>query len=174
VISIVIVNWNSGRLLEDCIQSLIANAAGCQIVIVDNASLDSSLHFLAGMGSDISVLQNSRNIGFAAGNNLGWRASKGEHILFLNPDTECLRGSVDVLTRTLAVDKTVWAAGGQLLSPSGQSQHGFNVRSFPTVMEWLRICCFWTKSGLQSHGSVPICWLMALFRWMWINPQARA
>jgi len=56
VVSIIIVNWNSGRLLENCVQSLIGDAAGCQIVIVDNASTDSSLTFLERTRADLSVL----------------------------------------------------------------------------------------------------------------------
>ena len=133
MVSIIIVNWNSGRLLENCVQSLIGNAAGCQIVIVDNASTDSSLTFLERTRADIPVLRNSRNIGFAAANNLGWRMSKGTSILFLNPDTESLHGSVELLDSTLSADNGVWAAGGHLVSPSGQPQSDFNVRPFPTV-----------------------------------------
>ncbi len=133
MVSIIIVNWNSGRLLDNCVQSLIRNAAGCQIIVVDNASTDSSLTFLEGMGAEVSVLRNSRNLGFAAANNLGWRESKGTRILFLNPDAESLPGSVECLDSALSADDGVWAAGGCLLSPSGQSQPDFNVRSFPTV-----------------------------------------
>jgi GT2 family glycosyltransferase len=133
MISIVIVNWNSGALLENCVRSLLSNAAGCQIVIVDNASDDSSMSFADAMGTALSVLRNSRNAGFAAGNNLGWRASKGDVILFLNPDIECLPGSIHHLEQTLASDPAIRAAGGCLISPSGKSKKDFNVRSFPTV-----------------------------------------
>jgi N-acetylglucosaminyl-diphospho-decaprenol L-rhamnosyltransferase len=134
LISIVIVNWNSGQLLQRCIQSLLRNAAGCPIIVVDNASTDSSLLFAEAIHSaDLSILRNDRNIGFAAGNNLGWRRSIGNRILFLNPDTECLPESISCLEQTLAADSAVWAAGGHLLSPSGKSQAGFNVRVFPSI-----------------------------------------
>ena len=133
MISIVIVNWNSGQLLENCVRSLLANAAGCQIIIVDNASADSSLSFADKIGADLSILRNNRNIGFAAGNNLGWRASKGDRILFLNPDTECLPESISRLEQTLVSDPAIWAVGGRLVSPTGKSQMDFNVRSFPTI-----------------------------------------
>jgi N-acetylglucosaminyl-diphospho-decaprenol L-rhamnosyltransferase len=134
LISIVIVNWNSGQLLQRCVQSLLRNAAGCSIVVVDNASTDSSLLFAEALQSaDLSILRNDRNIGFAAGNNLGWRQSAGDRILFLNPDTECLPESISCLDLTLAADSSVWAAGGHLLSLSGKSQQGFNVRAFPSI-----------------------------------------
>jgi N-acetylglucosaminyl-diphospho-decaprenol L-rhamnosyltransferase len=134
LISIIVVNWNSGQLLQHCVQSLLRNAAGCQIVVVDNASTDSSLLFAESIHStDLSILRNRQNDGFAAGNNLGWQQSSGDRILFLNPDTECLPESVSCLEHTLAVDSAVWAAGGHLLSPSGTSQTDFNVRVFPSL-----------------------------------------
>jgi N-acetylglucosaminyl-diphospho-decaprenol L-rhamnosyltransferase len=134
LISIVIVNWNSGKLLQRCIQSLLINAVGCPIIVVDNASTDSSLLFAEAIHStDLLILRNDRNTGFAAGNNLGWQRSVGDRILFLNPDTECLPESISCLAQTLAADSAVWAVGGHLLSPSGKSQAGFNVRVFPSL-----------------------------------------
>jgi GT2 family glycosyltransferase len=47
VISIVIVNWNSAFFLEKCVRSLMAHAPGCELVVVDNASSESSLDFAA-------------------------------------------------------------------------------------------------------------------------------
>ena len=133
MISIVIVNWNSGQLLENCVRSLHLNARGCEITVVDNASTDSSMSFADKTRRDLSILRSNRNIGFAAGNNLGWRASKGDRILFLNPDTECLPESIPRLEQTLISDHAIWAVGGRLVGPTGKPQFDFNVRSFPTV-----------------------------------------
>lgn len=132
MVSIVIVNWNSGPLLERCVGSLRKHAADCEIVIVDNASEDASLDFVQRSGTSL-VLRNSWNAGFAAANNQGWRASRGELILFLNPDTESLPGGVDRLAERLQKDATVWAAGGQLVDHAGTAQVGFNVRAFPSI-----------------------------------------
>ncbi len=134
MISIVIVNWNSGRLLENCVRSLMRHAAGCEIIVVDNASTDSSLHFLREISEGTSLLQNPSNVGYAAANNLGWRSAKGERILFLNPDAESLPESVGCLEKTLTADRGVWAAGGQLVAPDGKPQRGFNVRPFPSLL----------------------------------------
>ncbi len=133
MISIVIVNWNSGRLLERCVHSLLRNAAECQIIIVDNASTDSSLDFAQEIHAEPVIFRNDRNAGFAAANNLGWRAGKGTHILFLNPDTECLPESIAHLENAITGDPGVWAIGGQLISASGKPQSGFNVRPFPSI-----------------------------------------
>ncbi len=133
MISIVIVNWNSGSLLESCIRSLLQYAEGCEIVIVDNASKDSSLHFVKGLDGDLSILRNDQNLGFAAGNNQGWRACKGDRILFLNPDTECFSESISCLEQTLQADGTVWAVAGKLVNPAEKSQSRYDAHAFPSI-----------------------------------------
>jgi GT2 family glycosyltransferase len=130
MVSIVIVNWNSDGLLERCIRSLRNNAPGCQIVIVDNASTDASLDFCVEV-ENIHILRNNNNIGFAAACNLGWKASTGAHVLFLNPDTEAYPDSIRSLEHVLIKDSSVWAAGGRLISPSGES--AAYLRPFPTI-----------------------------------------
>lgn len=133
MVSVVVVNWNSGTLLERCVRSLFENAPETTVVIVDNASTDSSLHFARELpAARVSILRNSRNLGFAAASNLGWRSSSGARVLFLNPDAEACPGSVQRLDETFD-DPGIWAVGGRLVSPSGEAQPGFNVRAFPTV-----------------------------------------
>lgn len=159
LISIVIANWNSGRFLEACVRSLLQNAKGCEIVIVDNASEDSSLQFARDPASDLRILRNERNLGYAAANNIGWRAARGAFILFLNPDTECLPSSVDLLLGTLSEDRSIWAAGGCLVSPSGQIQAGFNIRAFPSVgsvaADMLFLDKIWPRLGRSpGHSSI--------------------
>jgi len=132
MISIVIVNWNSGSLLESCIRSLLEHARECEIIIVDNASEDSSLNFMEGIDS-VKVLRNNQNVGFAAGNNIGWRASRGDVILFLNPDTECFQESIPCLNQTLDADSDVWAVGGRLVTPAGKFQPLYNAHTFPST-----------------------------------------
>jgi N-acetylglucosaminyl-diphospho-decaprenol L-rhamnosyltransferase len=133
MVTIVIVNWNSDPFLERCIGSIREHAAGCDVVIVDNASQDSSLDFLSQTGIALAVHRNDINAGFAAASNQGWRASRGDPVLFLNPDIECLPGGVESLTRRLEAESGVWAVGGHLLDTSGAPQAGFNVRAFPSI-----------------------------------------
>lgn len=133
MVSIVIVNWNSGPYLERCVRSLLMHAPGCEVVVVDNGSGDSSLDFLSGDYEPVTVLRNRNNEGFARANNQGWQAARGERILFLNPDTESLPAGVSSLSGRLDREAAVWAVGGRLLDPEGKAQRGFNVRAFPTV-----------------------------------------
>jgi N-acetylglucosaminyl-diphospho-decaprenol L-rhamnosyltransferase len=133
MISAVIVNWNSGTLLEKCVSSIVKYGGGCEILVVDNASADSSADFLSDAADLVVLIRNDKNIGFAAAANKAWHRSTGGWILFLNPDTECLPDAVDRLAEPLIHEAGTWAAGGLLLDTSGIPQAGFNVRAFPSI-----------------------------------------
>jgi len=133
MVSIVIVNWNSGQYLRQCLASLGAHAPECETIVVDNASHDGSLDMGCSVLPQARVIRSAGNLGYAAGNNIGWRKSQGELVLFLNPDVACRPGAVARLAASLGRDSSLWAAGGQLLDPAGRIQVGFNVRSFPTL-----------------------------------------
>lgn len=95
-IDIVIVNWNSGELLKKCVDS-IRNSSfkNYNIFIVDNNSTDNSIKFDYYSSDNIKLFTLDRNIGFAAGCNLGWKSGFSEYVLFLNPDTEILCDTLD-------------------------------------------------------------------------------
>jgi N-acetylglucosaminyl-diphospho-decaprenol L-rhamnosyltransferase len=132
-ISIVIVNWNSGAFLERCVHSILETARGCQIIVVDNQSEDGSLAFLDRLGDGIDTIRNRTNIGFASANNIGWKRSTRDVILFLNPDAEALPGSIAELALPLREDAAIWATAGKLVGADGAPQAGFNIRAFPTL-----------------------------------------
>lgn len=98
-LDIIIVNWNSGRQLFHCVQSIAGKEAGytiCRVVIVDNGSIDSSLEELASLDLPITILRNTTNRGFAAACNQGAAASAADYLLFLNPDTVLNKKSISV------------------------------------------------------------------------------
>jgi len=92
-ISIVIVSYNSGHILGDCLQQLPANA---EIIVVDNASSDDSGAIAS--EHNARVISLPENVGYGCGCNVGARASSGEFILFLNPD---VRFEPDAITKLI-------------------------------------------------------------------------
>jgi GT2 family glycosyltransferase len=135
VISIVLVTYNSARVLGQCLRSLAgsgAQGAVGEIVVVDNASSDDSVDIARDCGAHVSA--NPVNRGFAAAANQGVALTSGGYVLLLNPDTVLVEGSssLETLADTLAGDARAGAAAGILVdSATGQPQQGFSVRRLP-------------------------------------------
>lgn len=88
LISIVIVNWNSKDDLKECLESLsVINYKEIEIILVDNASKDDSLQFVKKNFPKVAIVKSDKNLGFAGGNNLGFKKCNGKYVLFLNNDT---------------------------------------------------------------------------------------
>jgi GT2 family glycosyltransferase len=124
-VSVVVVTWNSARVLPAAISALVATVPPpAQLIIVDNASVDSSLSTIeratAGARFPVTIIRNAENRGFAAAANQGIEASDSEFVFLHNPDLrlrpDTLRELADAL-QTAPDD--VAAAGGKLLRATG-------------------------------------------------------
>jgi N-acetylglucosaminyl-diphospho-decaprenol L-rhamnosyltransferase len=123
--SVVIVNWNAGDALAACADSLAAEAAaGCEVLVVDNASDDGSAAAAAASFPWLRVIAARTNLGFAAGANLGAGHAAGDVVVFLNPDARVLPGALATLVGALAAAPRAGIAGGGLLSADGRWQPG--------------------------------------------------
>lgn len=88
LVSVIILNYNAGELLLDCVESVKKSAyANLEILVVDNISSDESQLKCKERFPDIKLIQNDKNFGYCEGNNIGIRNAKGEFIVILNPDT---------------------------------------------------------------------------------------
>lgn len=125
--AIVIITYNSGEEIGPCLQA--AQGSGAEILVVDNASTDGTCEEVLRRG--VRLLANSRNLGFAAAVNQGFRATSAEFVLLLNPDAH-LVASIEPLKKQCGLPGT-GAAGGKLLDGEGRTQRGFTVRRLPTV-----------------------------------------
>ncbi len=87
LISIIIVNWNGKKWLQKCLSSLYAQTyKNFEIVFVDNGSTDDSVNYVRNNFPHTRIVRSEINLGFAGGNNLGYKKAKGEFILLLNND----------------------------------------------------------------------------------------
>lgn len=129
-ISTIVVNYNAGSFLRDCVVSLVECASGIEVVVVDNASSDNSLTLLP-ESSAVRVIRNAENLGFAAACNIGVRAASAPVLLFLNPDCHFRPGTVAKLLTELQADERVGMVGGLLVNPDGSEQAGGR-RAVPT------------------------------------------
>jgi hypothetical protein len=142
-ISVVIVNWNTRDYLRTCLCSLVGAVPSAalrtgrepplqEIIVVDNASGDGSALMAANEFPRVRLIRNQRNIGYAAANNQGIRASKGDYIMLLNPDAWVQKGCLQSLARFLDGNPRAAAAAARLLNPDGSLQQ--SVRSFPAPL----------------------------------------
>jgi GT2 family glycosyltransferase len=131
--SIVIVNWNTRDLLRDCLASIYESLEGMdfEVTVVDNGSGDGSAAMVRERFSEVRLIENSENLGFAGAVNQGIRASSGSYKVLLNSDTvvnrEAIQGLLDFMDRT----PRAGAAGLQLLNEDGTKQN--SIDNFPTL-----------------------------------------
>ncbi len=85
--SVIIVTYNSSPTIRACLDSVLKYTPKAEVIVVDNASADETKSILAEYSGRIITILNNENKGFSFACNQGIRASKGQHIILLNPDT---------------------------------------------------------------------------------------
>ena len=99
-VSIIILNYNAGNLLLDCVDSILKTTyKNFEIIIVDNKSSDESHLNCKQKFPQITLIANTENFGYCEGNNIGIRSSKAELVVILNPDTVVTSGWLDELVQ---------------------------------------------------------------------------
>ena len=98
LVSVIVLNYNAGELLLNCIDSLKKSTyTNLEILVVDNISTDGSQKKCKEKFPDVELIQNNENLGYCGGNNVGIKKAKGEFIVILNPDTIVEKNWIDEL-----------------------------------------------------------------------------
>ena len=148
-LSVVIICWNDLRVIRECLRSIYAgtHSIDFEVLVSDNGSTDGSLEFIRQNHPDVRVLENGANLGFGKGNNVGIRASNGDYVLILNPDTIIHDGALDRLVQFADQHPEAGAFGCRVLNPDGTYQT--SARLFPTVRR------YWVSAlGLKKLANV--------------------
>jgi len=133
-ISVVILNFNTQLLTKVCIERLRQSALGTysmEIILCDNASVDKTVEMVKREFPDVLVIQNKKNLGFAAGNNPGIKYAKGRYILLLNSDTEVRKTAIAEMITFMDRHPKAGAATCKLVLPDGRMDPACH-RGFPT------------------------------------------
>lgn len=132
-VSVIIINYNTTKLLLDCIFSIKKHTVNVdyEIIVVDNASTE-DLSVLNNF-TDIKIIKLSENIGFGQANNIGFEVAKGEFVLLLNSDTILLNNAIKIFSDFMDnhKDEKIGAIGGQLLEMDGITKN-HSSSSFPS------------------------------------------
>jgi GT2 family glycosyltransferase len=126
-LSIVIVTYNVQSEVLACLRSIAADEgiAPAEVVVVDNASEDGTPEAVRTSGMGVRVIDAGGNLGFSRANNLGIRATSGEYVLLLNPDTVVSPGAIPGLVRALTRHPGAAAAGPRLIDATGRAELSF-------------------------------------------------
>jgi GT2 family glycosyltransferase len=144
-ISVIIVNWNTKALLEQCLRSLCLSPScrTTEIIVVDNGSADGSTEMLEDQFPQVKLIRNHENLGFARANNVGIHHSSGRYICLVNSDVAVMPGCLDILADYLDENPTVGNVGPRVLNPNLTLQS--SCRCFPTL--WNNFC---SATGLAA------------------------
>jgi len=136
-LSIVIVNWNTRKLLADCLDSVAGTVQGptYEVIVVDNASTDGSIGMLRDEYPEVRVIANDVNRGFGAANNQAFAVMAGRYALLLNTDTVLTDKAVKELYAFMEGHPEAGMCCGQLLNGDGSKQN--SIASFPTLLTLL-------------------------------------
>jgi GT2 family glycosyltransferase len=159
-LAIIIVSYNACDELDACLRSIVGHTEPfpTSITIVDNGSNDGTVRMLQERWHDVQLVEPGSNVGFARANNIGIRATSGEYVLLLNPDTVVLPGAIPTLIRGLSAHPNAAAAGPRLLD-----EHGAPELSFGWTMSPLGELRQKVIVGLYRRGVGPVVGLVE--RW---------
>ncbi|MEH2324641.1 MAG: glycosyltransferase family 2 protein [Nostoc sp.] len=123
-VSIILVNYNGAEILADCLNSLekFIDIPNYEIIVVDNASSDSSVKLISENFPEFRLLKQAQNSGFGAGNNAGVKVATGEFLFLLNTDTVLTSNILPHLIELMQADPQVGIIGPKLLNPDGSLQ----------------------------------------------------
>ena len=106
LVSIIVVTWNGKELLKSCLTSIYSQSyKNIEVILVDNASSDNSVSFIKNKFPKVKIIVNKENAGFCKANNMGYKASKGDYVLFLNNDTLVTKNFLEPLIEKLGEKK---------------------------------------------------------------------
>ena len=147
-LSIIIVNWKVKDLLEKCLRSIFLQTKNInfEVFVVDNNSGDGSVEMVREKFPQVDLTASAENLGFAKGNNLAIKKSRGRYVLFLNPDTEILDNALDKMVRFMDAHPECGIAGCKLLNQDLSLQP--SIRAFPDLASQIFIL-------LKIHNFLP-------------------
>lgn len=144
IVSIVIVNYKTRNILEKCLSNIECVYPSAQIIVVDNNSTDGSVEMVKEKFPKVEMVALNKNVGLAAGNNLGLELTKGNYVVFMGSDTFPQPGSIDVLIQHMDQNPDIGICVGEVKLRNGRLDKDTH-RGFPTP--WVALMHF---SGIDK------------------------
>lgn len=126
-VSVITVSYWTGPVLRDCVKAILAQPEVLELILIDNGNHSQDREWLKDLEKTearFSLIYPHKNIGFAAGCNLGAAHSKGDYIAFVNPDCVLAPDTFLAILEVFAARKDAWLCAGRLEHPDGSEQRG--------------------------------------------------
>ncbi len=133
-LSVVILNYNTKDLTRVCLETVLHSTLvsyTMEVIVADNGSTDGSVGMVKKEFPGVILIQNRKNLGFAAGNNPGIKRAKGRYVLLLNTDTETPPDTIRTMIAFMDDHPQVGASTCKVLLPDGSMDPACH-RGFPT------------------------------------------
>jgi GT2 family glycosyltransferase len=162
-ISIVIVTWNTKKIAGECLDSLRQSLGplSMEVIVVDNASSDGTADAIAEHYSEVKLIRNDSNMGFARANNIGIRASSGKYVCLINSDVVVPDHCLETMFRYMEQQPSIGVLGPKMRLADGSI--GDSCMRFPTVGNWF--CRALALDSLFKHFGLFGGFLMTDFRY---------
>ncbi|HEV8052131.1 MAG TPA: glycosyltransferase family 2 protein [Parachlamydiaceae bacterium] len=136
-LSVITVTYCSAKQIDTLIRSV---KKGCEKIsyehiLIDNGSSDATVDLIRTYGNTVICVVNDRNLGFSAANLLGYQKAKGRYLLFLNPDMEVEKNSLDRMVEWMDAHPRTGIAGCRLVDAEGKFNQDAAPRRFPKLHE---------------------------------------
>src|SRR5204862_7640529 len=130
-VSVVVVNWNAGPMILSCLQQIVDELRHVrgECIVIDNGSQNGDVGLLRREFPDLKMITNPTNVGFAKAVNQGIAQSRGEYLLFINPDAFIAPGAIRSIVAFMDSRPEVGIVGPRILNPDGSIQG--SARTFP-------------------------------------------
>ncbi len=123
-VSVVIVNYNTCKLLRDCLASIYAQTEGLrfEVIVSDNGSVDGSVAMVTQEFPQVLLVENRANLGFGTANNRALDRASGKYVFYLNSDTLLLNNAIKIFFDYWEAhpDENLGALGCNLIWPDGR------------------------------------------------------
>jgi hypothetical protein len=121
LVSVVVVNFNGKKFLDDCLSSLAGQTfRNFEVILVDNGSSDGSANYIRERFPSVILVETGKNLGFAGGTNAGIRVALGEFIFTLNNDTIADPHLIEEIVKSMQADPHVGMCGTKMVFPDGR------------------------------------------------------
>ena len=161
-VSILILTYNNLTINQICLKSIYCNTTypNFEVIVVDNASSDDTPNYLKAFSeahSNMKIVLNEENVGFAAGNNQAAKLATGEYLVFLNNDTIVTKGWIEGLLAHLQKDPSIGLIGPVTNSTGNEALINIKYKT-PSQMD-----AFAAKRAKEMAGKVFDIRMLAFF-----------